>query len=218
MKSASKYIAALVLLAMAVLPALPAHAGSVDNHYSQITYFNAELNERQYTELNEVLGRKITDETNRVIGKVTDVRLGKGGVIKTFIADFDNIGAGSGRYAVNPRLLQKPSRGSYSMSMHRDNAGRFVSEIEPATGSEASFPANSLVGAKITGASGQRFGTVQKVLLNSSGSRVFALLVRGGYGKVGTYALPINNGVSSDDDKIFLDAAYSSALERFLGE
>src|SRR3989339_1536440 len=120
----------VVALTLALLAATvtSAYAGSIDNHYSQIIYYNAELDERQYTELNEVLGRRITDETNRVIGKVTDVRLGKGGVIHTIMADFDDIGAGSGRYAVNPRLLQMPSNGSYSLAMHRDDVGRFVSE------------------------------------------------------------------------------------------
>lgn len=192
--------------------------GSVDQHYSQIHNFNSELDSRQYTAIQDVIGRKITDETNRVIGKISDVRLSKGGVVSSLIAEFDGIAAGRGMYAISTRLLDMPARGAYSIPMHRNDVAGFVAAIEPAAGESASFPASSLLGAKVRGSSGQRFGAVQSVLLNSSGSKAFALMVRGGRGKVGDFVLPINNGVSSRNKLVFLDNDYSMALEQFMAE
>lgn len=213
-----KFSPILLLLFLAISFIAPAHAIPADKHYDQIIRLNAGLSKRNYFYLQDFIGRKITDSTNRVVGEIKDVHVGRGGIVESILAEFDDTSAGRGIYAINSRLLQRSMSGSFSLPFHRDDAGRFVSEIEPAAGGDAMTKASSLVGARVEGSEGQNFGVVESMLLDVNGSRFFALNVIGKRGKAENFVLPINNGLRSKGRRIILESAYTRALEQFLRE
>ncbi len=212
---ANKTILLAVALLLMALPWRAPLAYSGEALYSQI----ADSNSRSlsgHTSIDQIIGRKIVDQTNRVIGEVADIRLARRGIVVSYIANINGLSSGNGKYAFHSRMLKKPAQGAFSVSVHRNDLGGFINAIEPAGGDSNTFSARSLLGAKVKGFDGQRLGTVQSVLLNNSGTRVFALMVRGGRGKVGNFILPVNDGLSSTGNEIFLDQAYTQALLRFL--
>lgn len=166
-----------------------------------------------FSDLREIIGRRVVDETNRVIGEIDDVVMNDRGTIENIVLDIN----GQGHVPLHPRNLRPFSESALQLAFHRDDIGRYVAEIEPAAGDAGRLRGRDILGARIVGVSGERFGTVQDAFLNETGTNVIAVTVRGSKSHVGNLVLPVNRGMRTGPGRIvLLNSAYSAALNAYL--
>jgi sporulation protein YlmC with PRC-barrel domain len=196
----------------------PAGAGQGAQWLEHIRALNAQSSKRVVgvPVAGDIIGRRVVDNTNRVIGEVDDILIGTNGNFENFIIDLD----GFGTIPLPARRLQRQSKSSFAVSVHRDDIGRLAADIETASGSGLAAPmrVSRLAGATVRGVSGQRYGTVSALVLGGR-SRIQAIHVKSARGKVGIVALPVNAGMRLEPSGVLrLNSAYESALGRYLRE
>lgn len=140
------------------------------------------LQNPEFERAEDVLGRKILDRKNKVIGEVKDITLRNNGTINTINTDFDRLRLGNTVFLDFREMSIRPVSDAYSLAMDSDEIAAFypqlLANIDTAAGNEDdSFSTLKIVGSKVEAVDGRNLGSVKSVLFGSNGTRASALYV-----------------------------------------
>ena len=153
-----------------------------DRALEQLTSLNRmnPLQNPEFDRAGKILGRKILDRKNKVVGRVDDVIVNSNGTIASLQTDFDRLRLGTDLY-LNYRSLNIRTRStSYALGMDADEIEDFypqlLADIETASGNNTStFSVREMMGAPILSDKGRKIGKVKNVLFANNGGIVRAL-------------------------------------------
>ncbi len=162
--------------------------------------------------LGAITGRRVTDDTNRVVGEIDDIVIDLNGNIRAYLVDLKRQGV----VPVSPGLVVRRSKGAYALNFHRDDLARLAASIEPAAGNAAPVRATRLIGRDIRTQGGTYVGKIRAVLLNDSNTSVRAYQIKR---KTETFLIPANSklGIASGGDLVMADD-FARGVGRYLSE
>lgn len=163
--------------------ALAQQVGNSD-FYGSVTGLNRikPLQNPEYQSSDKIVGRKILDNKNKVLGTVKDIVLTTNGSVSALYVDFDRLRLGSEVYLNYRTLNVEPIDNGYKLA-YRDSQieemyPQFLADIESAAGEEDdTLSLNAVVGSPVRNAEGTRIGEVESVLFGSEGSWAEALYI-----------------------------------------
>jgi sporulation protein YlmC with PRC-barrel domain len=171
----------LVFFAFTTLPALGAD-------YNPKTEIIAEINRAhplqnpKYETATDILGRRMLDRKNKVVGSIKDIVLNQTGGIAFLDVDFDRMKLGRKVFVNYSTFNVKPVTNGYAMSFDSNEIEEIypslLADIESAAGDEDNVLSLSKVqGTEVWNASGERIGTVNNILFGSNGQRAEAVYI-----------------------------------------
>lgn len=197
----TRLIAALALGLALLAPAAAMAAeknGSYSNFLQRLSQANRmqPLQNPEYTRGTQVLGWRILDRTNKVIGEVDDVILSDRGALTSVAVDFNRLRLGAPVYLNASEVPLRPSGNGYVMGMNYSQVENLypslLADIETASGiDDENFSAKKLIGAQVISDDGRSLGRVEDVLFTGRGTRAAALYVGMGYGNARGKALAV---------------------------
>lgn len=158
------------------------------------------LQNPQFERWDRVVGRKLIDRKNKVVGKVQDIVVNENGTIASVKADFSRMRLGDDVY-LNYRSMSIQARDdAYELGMEADELEeffpQFLANIETASGdNDETFSVRKLVGAKLYSEKGKKIGEIENILFGNNGSVVRAVYVELSHGTLRgeTLAIPFRN-------------------------
>ena len=128
----------------------------------------------------ELLGHKVIDGKNRVIGEVRDIIVQPNGGIQFLNVEFNRLQLGT--LSLNYRQMGiKPASNGFAMALDDSQVESLyptlLAEMETAAGEEDLQSVKNMIGAKVKAENGRMIGTVDDVLFNSGATRVEAVYV-----------------------------------------
>lgn len=142
---------------------------------------------RSFIGMGDIIGRRILDNTNRVLGDVRDITLDRNGGIVNLQADLDRLNLGAGTMPINfDRFGVRLSNNAYKLNFNDDQIAGLVPEIlatiPTAAGENTdTFSLKKIRGKKVYAFDGRYIGKVRNVMFNASGTRAEMLYIDIGY-------------------------------------
>lgn len=139
------------------------------------------LQNPEYERTDRILGRRILDRKNKVVGQVHDVLLTRYGNISSLAVDFDRLRLREEVYLSYSDTQIRPASNGYVLGF--DSAQikalypELLANIETAAGNSDIFSVHKIVGADVKAQDGRTLGIVDQVLFGGNGSRAEALYV-----------------------------------------
>lgn len=203
MKRSLKYSVAFLLTLAGFMLFLPMNvqAQNVTRALDQISRINRiePLQNPDYKTYKDIIGRKVTDRKNKVIGQVEDITLNTNGSISAIVTDFDRLRL-SHAVSLNFRQLGiRTLSNSYSLNLKSNEVEDFypqlLANIETAAGDNEIYSVRDIIGASINTEKDHVFGRVKDVLFSGNGSRAAALYIeiRRGNARGDTVAIPFKS-------------------------
>ncbi len=178
-----RLIAFLFLLFISIPVAVQANTDTERylSHAASLNKIDPYINDG-FTFTEEFIDRKLTDRTNRTIGKITGILADQNGNISSVMADMKGLGFGRSTLYLNFRALQIDRNGDsyrlpYSRSELQGMLPNMLSAISTAAGGDGLIRVEELEGATLRSEKGKRLGKVKSVICDRHGRRVLALLI-----------------------------------------
>ncbi len=134
-----------------------------------------------WSKADEILGRKVIDRKNKVVGTVNDVVLNENGNIAALNVSFDRLRLGAPVYIGYGVLNIKPVTNGYAMTFDDDKIAEIYPSLlagtETAAGGEDTVSLKSLRGMEVWSQDGRRIGLADDILFGGNGNRADALYV-----------------------------------------
>lgn len=190
----------IAILAVLLIAPLAAQAqGANPDFYNGLNTLNriSPMQNPEYEPADRVLGRKMLDSKNKVVGVVKDALLTTNGTVSALSIDFDRLRLGQEVYVNMREMNVQSARGSYQVSYNskqiQDAYPQMLAGIESAAGPDSdTVSLKKLIGAPVRNADGTRIGTVESVLFGAEGQWAEAIQVSMSSGQLRgrTIALP----------------------------
>lgn len=189
---------------------------------SQLNRIDAEQNP-EFEDSKDVLGRRVLDSKNKVVGNVKDIIVSKSGSIQSLNVDFNRLRLNSDIFLNYRSLGVKPLSDAYALSFNSDQIEELyptlLADINTASGAnDETFNVRSVIRSNIKTIDGRTIGVVDDVLFDSEGARAMALMVKLNIGTLrGTkIALPFNsiafNNAGAGRKHVILNPEMAQAL------
>ena len=193
----------ITLLTMIIAAATPVTVMAQDartlEQLSDLNRMNP-LQNPKYERWDRVVGRKLIDRKNKVVGKVEDIIINDNGTIASMKADFSRMRLGDNVYLNYRSMRIRANDNAFELGLDADELEEFFPEflanIETASGdNEDTFSVRKLVGTKLYSEKGKKIGEIENILFGNSGSIVRAIYVELSYGTLRgeTLAIPFRN-------------------------
>lgn len=193
----------LFAVSMMLLILLPQTAQAQNNPYNQFLKALGEVNRidpkqnPEYETSENILKRKMVDNTNKVVGEVQDVILNGNGAVSALAVDFDRIHLSNEVYLNYRDMDIEPAGKGYELGFRADQIKEMypdlLANIESAAGDDAdNFSLKKMIGAPVRRPDGTNLGTIENVMFGSEGSWAEALYISlsGGNLRGRTIAIP----------------------------
>ncbi len=158
------------------------------------------LQNRDYQTSKDVIGKRVIDRKNKVIGKVDGVVINRGGNISSFIIDFDRLNLGQPVPLSFSNAEIDPKNRGYILDLTAASIEELyptlLSQVETASGDgNNQINLKNLIGAQVRSSSKDRLGVVEDVIFSGNGSRVEAIYMKLTYRTLRNemLAVPIRN-------------------------
>lgn len=181
------------------------------------------INPRQNPEYQlsaDVLGRRILDRKNKVVGEVNDIVLRDSGNIELLNVELDRLRLGD--IFLNYRSLRvEPVSDGYTLGFDSKQLEQLyptlLADTQTAAGDNGVFSVRRVLKSEVRSDAGRRVGTVEDVLFSANGSRAEALLVKLSQGTLrgDQIAVPFNGSEFQDSGQgrsVVLKQALADAL------
>ncbi len=175
-------IAAIALTAMATGPAF-GQIQNLDRSVEQLAELNRypPLRSSAFDLTGEVIGRKIVDRKNKVIGSVSDIIIDSNGSIQSYQVKFDRLNM-TESVNLNARELKSADFAKrYSIDIEGSELEslfpQLLAGMETASGEAGLYSVNRIRGAEVLSGDGRRLGKVENILFDSGGTRARGLYV-----------------------------------------
>lgn len=188
----------VLALILSLYAPLSLMAQSIDPYLNTLNQYNRikPLQNPLWKRSSKVLKGKITDNSNRVIGKIEDILVSPEGAIESIKGDLNRLRISSDVPLNVVELNMSPNSNGYSTSFDNSQVADLIPQIlagvATASGDEDSvFSVDRLVGSDVKSRDGRRLGKIQEVMFSDTGSSVEALIIRVRYGTVGGESVAI---------------------------
>ena len=177
----------LATLALAAI-SMPAQAQS-NRALGQLSALNRidPMQNPEFETADDIVGRKIIDRKNKVIGNVDDVIINQNGTISSIQTELDRLRLGDD-INLNYRTLRIRSiSNAYALNMDSDEIAelypQLLANMETASGDNAdTFSTRKLIGATLRSKDGRKLGKVDSILFSSNGGLASAVYADMSYG------------------------------------
>jgi len=158
-------------------------------HMDQAQALLATLNDRaplqnsELTQTRDLVGRKVVDNKNKVIGKVDDILISRHGSVSHYLVDFNRLNLNTPVYLTQGTIQTNDFKDRFRVDFDDNEVEamypNLLSQISPASGknSAANINVKNLKAAKLYAEDGRFLGTVDQVLFNQYGTAAKALYV-----------------------------------------
>jgi sporulation protein YlmC with PRC-barrel domain len=175
----------LVMLAFVItcIFALPATAASYSQKTEQIIAVNrmAPLQNPKYDRSEEILGRRMLDRKNKVVGDIEDVVLNEYGGIAFLDVKFDRIRLPRAVFVNYTGFDIQPVTNGYAMTFEASEIEgaypQMLADIATAAGDEDTYSLKKLRGVSVKTSSGRIIGQVDDILFGGNGERAEAFYI-----------------------------------------
>lgn len=227
------YFILIAMVLLALTPFItPVHAAISGDVMQNLRELENENNKRpwrngSYESLSGIVGDRVLDETNHVIGSVRDVVLSSNGSIEAVDVNVGKLRVASQKIQIDYRALGGEAvPGGYKFGVRDSELDEILplmlAQISPSAGGHKTyFSAKSLVGVPLH-ANGDKIGTIHDVLFDSLGRRAQYVLVRPsgkGVGK-GEFVVPFSSVTyeagQNARPKASLENAVAGAVDLYL--
>lgn len=161
----------------------------------------------KFEKTEKILGRRILDRKNKVVGIVNDVVLNENGNISFLDVEFDRMQLSRSVLINYGTLNIEPVTNGYAMTFDSKEIEKLypslLADIETAAGDDEAYSLKKLAGMEVWTTGGRRIGKIDDVLFGSNGQRAEALYV----------GLSINTMHNKAVAMPFGDADFSKAIK-----
>lgn len=166
---------------------------------SQLNRINP-LQNPEFETAKDIVGRKIIDRKNKVVGTAEDVIINKNGTIASLKTDLDRLRLGD-EINLNYRTMRiRTLSNAYALNMDSDEIVEFypqlLANIETASGDNAdTLSVKNLIDTTLYTKDGRKLGKVENLLFGSNGGIVSAVYAELSYGTLrgDTIAIPFRS-------------------------
>jgi len=193
-----KILPLITLAALAIITLPSVSYAQVNRAMEQLSALNRiqPLQNPEFEAADDILGRKIIDRKNKVVGNARDVIINQNGTIASIQTDFDRLRLGS-EVNLNFRTLRIGTvSNAYSLNMDSDEIAAFypqlLSDIETASGDNTdTFSTRELLGTTLRAKDGRKLGKVESILFGANGGIASAVYAEMTYGTLRGEALAV---------------------------
>jgi sporulation protein YlmC with PRC-barrel domain len=221
---------ALMLCGSFAIFAQPASARSLDEVklLEQLTTLNRypPLRSSEFDLSSQVLGRRIIDRKNKVVGQIKDVIINSNGGVEMFLVEFDRLKVSGAVYMDANELKVGDFTKRYSIDMNDEELVTMFPTLLANTATAAGDATEmqsvgKVVGAEVISDDGRRLGTVENVLFDNSGKKARGLYVNFTHSAMGSNSFAIPFSMVSFAEKtgktvIVVDPAEADLLVEFI--
>lgn len=175
-------------LLLMVATAQPLHADTLNRSLETLNKLNQiqPLQNPGYHTGDKLLGGRILDRKNKVVGELHDILLTPGGEVSSIAVEFDRLRLNTEVYLGYNDLQIKPVSNGYALGLDdgqiKNAYPEMLAGIESAAGNSDIFSVRKIVGADVKARDGRHLGVVDQVLFTGNGARAEALYVAMKYG------------------------------------
>ncbi len=181
MRFAALSFICLAVTSLAATPALLADYNSQSEKISDMNRNNP-LQSPQLDKSADILGRRMLDRKNKVVGSIQDIVLNENGNIAYLNVKFDRMQLSRPVFVNYSRFNVSTVSNGYAMTMNDDEIEalypELLADIETAAGEDDTYSLRKLQGMKVSTLAGRDIGTIEDVLFGANGKRAEAIYVK----------------------------------------
>lgn len=219
------FVCGIALTAGSVISAPAAIAQNFSRDLEIISSLNR-INPRQnpeYERSGDVLGRRILDRKNKVVGEVNDIVLRTNGNIELLNVELNRLRLGD--LFINYRSLNvEPVSDGYTLGFDSGQLEQLyptlLADTQTAAGNGDILSVNRVLKADVRSAEGRRIGVVEDILFGGNGSRAEAILLKVTQGRLRgkQIAIPFNGSTFEDTGRgpvVILRQSFADAMTEY---